>query len=294
MHHASRAAVIVLSLATGILVARSRSAPAEVATATPAGSSDLPASASFIAQMRSGVGQLSTWATERPELAGPVLGTYLERRLRDTSAEVTATYVPYLLVPPPTDAAIPDLRPLRESPVPGVESSGFGWRDDPFNRRRKFHAGTDFRADRGTPVFAVGAGKVTYARRHNGYGNSILVDHGGGLITRYAHLKKIEVAEGDTVTGAQKIGQVGATGRATGPHLHFEVRLEGRPVNPSLAMRVAELQRTSPDLARTLAYGLSPEVQATSRDSHDRTNRRLARDGRPERSGRAPRDRNLW
>lgn len=299
MHHASRAAVIVLSLATGILFARARSAPAEVAgpiAGSPAGSgtASVASSPSFIGEMRSGLAQMSVWATERPDLAGPKLGAYLQRRLQDTSAEVTATYVPYLLVPPPVDATIPDLRPLHASPVPGVESSGYGWRDDPFNGRRKFHSGTDFRADRGTPVFAVGAGRVTFAGRHSGYGRSVLVDHGGGLITRYAHLNKIEVDAGATVTGAERIGQVGATGRATGPHLHFEIRLQGRPVDPSLAMRVAELQRSAPDLARTLAYGLNPEVQATARDSHDRTNRRLARSGRPERSGRAPRDRNLW
>jgi murein DD-endopeptidase MepM/ murein hydrolase activator NlpD len=183
---------------------------------------------------------------------------------------------------------------LSASPVPGIESSGYGWRDDPFHGRRKFHSGTDYRADRGTPVFAVGGGRVVFAGRKSGYGNSILIDHGGGLLTRYGHLKKIEVEEGALVSGAARIGQVGATGRATGPHLHLEVRLDGRPIDPVFAMRIGQLQRTAPDLARVLAYGLRPEVQASSRDSHDRTNRRLAKKTRPERSGRAPRDRNLW
>lgn len=297
MHHASRAALISTAAAAfmALLVCRAPSAPAEVSTSSASLGDDLELPApSFIGEMRSGVALLSSWATERPELTGPKLGKYLQRRLRDTSVELTAAYVPYLLAPAPTDAEVADLTPLRASPVPGVESSGYGWRDDPFHGRRKFHAGNDYRADRGTPVYAVGAGTVTFAGRHSGYGNSILIDHGGGLITRYAHLKKIEIEAGATVTSAERIGQVGATGRATGPHLHFEVRLAGRPVNPSLAMRVGELQRTAPELARTLAYGLSPAASAQFRDAHDRTNQRMARDGRPERSGRSPRDRNLW
>jgi murein DD-endopeptidase MepM/ murein hydrolase activator NlpD len=297
MHHASRAALFSTAAAAfmALLVCRAPSAPAEVSTSSASLGDDLELPApSFIGEMRSGVALLSSWATERPELTGPKLGKYLQRRLRDTSVELTAAYVPYLLAPAPTDAEVADLTPLRASPVPGVESSGYGWRDDPFHGRRKFHAGNDYRADRGTPVYAVGAGTVTFAGRHSGYGNSILIDHGGALITRYAHLKKIEIEEGATVTGAERIGQVGATGRATGPHLHFEVRLAGRPVNPSLAMRVGELQRTAPELARTLAYGLSPAASAQFRDAHDRTNQRMARDGRPERSGRSPRDRNLW
>jgi murein DD-endopeptidase MepM/ murein hydrolase activator NlpD len=297
MHHASRAALFSTAAAAfmALLVCRAPSAPAEVSTSSASLGDDLELPApSFIGEMRSGVALLSSWATERSELTGPKLGKYLQRRLRDTSVELTAAYVPYLLAPAPTDAEVADLTPLRASPVPGVESSGYGWRDDPFHGRRKFHAGNDYRADRGTPVYAVGAGTVTFAGRHSGYGNSILIDHGGGLITRYAHLKKIEIEEGATVTSAERIGQVGATGRATGPHLHFEVRLAGRPVNPSLAMRVGELQRTAPELARTLAYGLSPAASAQFRDAHDRTNQRMARDGRPERSGRSPRDRNLW
>jgi murein DD-endopeptidase MepM/ murein hydrolase activator NlpD len=171
----------------------------------------------------------------------------------------------------------PDLTVLRASPVPDVESSGFGWRDDPLHHRRKFHKGTDFRADRGTPVHAAGDGVVVFTGWQRGYGRTIYIDHGGGVVTRYAHLAKIEAALGTAVVAATRIGQVGASGRATGPHLHFEVRLDGRAVDPVLAMQIAEVQASSPDLARALAMMLDPEVQSRSLDGQDATNRRRAR-----------------
>lgn len=186
----------------------------------------------------------------------------------------------------------PDLRPLMASPVPGVESSGFGWRRDPINRRGKFHKGTDFRADRGTPVYAAGAGVVAFTGRQSGYGKIIYVDHGGGLVTRYAHLHRIEVEPGTPVTAGGQIGQVGSTGRTTGPHLHFEVRVQGRAIDPSLAMRVAELQRTDPEAARVAAAELAPEAQHEKVDRHDPVRPRVA--GRPERRNAPVRDRTLW
>lgn len=181
-----------------------------------------------------------------------------------------------------------DLTKLSASPVPGVESSGFGWRDDPINNRRKFHKGTDFRAPRGTSVYAAGGGVVTFAGRMGGYGNVVFIDHGNGVITRYGHLRRIGTKrEAQVVAGAQ-IGEVGATGRATGPHLHFEVRLDGRAVNPSVAMSLAALQRTSPDAARAASIALAPEVQAVSSDPHSRSGKR------PDRRGRAKRTKALW
>jgi hypothetical protein len=276
---ASRAAILTV-------IALSAVAPVAVA--------DIPAAVgqgSLLVHMRSGFDQLATWAGDRPDLQGDELTAYLDRRLHRASAEVVAGCVPFLLdVPLPQG---PDLSMLSASPVPGVESSGYGWRDDPFRHHRKFHAGTDFRADKGTPVFAAGGGRVAFSGRSHGYGNAILIDHGGGVLTRYGHLSKIEIETGADVTAGTRIGQVGSTGRSTGPHLHFEIRLEGRPVDPVLAMRVGELQRTAPDLARIFAYGLTPAVQAGSRDAHDRTNQRLA-SRRPERAGRTKRDRNLW
>lgn len=198
---------------------------------------------------------------------------------------------------PITPAPRIDLTSLVTSPLPHVESSGYGWRDDPFQRFRKFHKGTDFKAERGTPVLAAGGGTVRIAGVQNGYGNVVYIDHGDGLVTRYGHLAKILVKAGDPISAGAKLGLVGATGRATGPHLHFEVRLAGRAVDPVLAMRIAELQRTDPEAAAELEPGLAPEVQATALDAQDPTNRRTARQAkgpRPERRGRAARDQNLW
>ena len=198
----------------------------------------------------------------------------------------------------------PDLTPVIANPAPGRESSGFGWRDDPIHGNRRFHSGTDMRAPKGTPVHAAGDGVVIIAGRQHGYGTVIYLDHGGGIVTRYGHLSKIEVKKGDVIEAASEIGLVGATGRATGPHLHFEVRIDGHAVDPVLAMTVAGLERTSPDEARVLALGLDPDLQKHALDRDDRTNRRgqghaeepksTRGKHRPERIGRARRDQNNW
>src|SRR5262249_21296923 len=140
----------------------------------------------------------------------------------------------------------PDLRVLTTEPVERSESSGYGWREDPVNKRRKFHHGTDYRGKPGTPVLAAGNGVVVFAQRCSGYGKVVFVDHGGGVVTRYAHLRKIEVKQGMLVSAGDRIGQVGSTGRTTGPHLHFEVRVDGRDVDPNMALAVAGLMRESP------------------------------------------------
>jgi murein DD-endopeptidase MepM/ murein hydrolase activator NlpD len=164
------------------------------------------------------------------------------------------------------DMAHIDFTVLVADPVTGAESSGYGPRRDPINRRRKFHKGIDYRADRGTPVYAAGPGVVIQAGRHHGYGKLIVVDHGQGLTTRYAHLSKIEVAEGDFVPAGQEIGAVGATGRATGPHLHFEVRQNGEALNPYLALQLAaEANGAAPTRiadVTPLAAGLGPATIA--------------------------------
>ncbi len=112
-------------------------------------------------------------------------------------------------------------------------SSNFGNRRDPFVGRTAFHAGVDFRAPSGTAILAAGSGTVVSAGTMGGYGKMVDIDHGNGLVTRYAHLNRIEVSEGQTVAGGQRIGASGSTGRSTGPHLHFEVRHGGSPVNPT-------------------------------------------------------------
>ncbi|MCB1518160.1 MAG: M23 family metallopeptidase [Hyphomicrobiaceae bacterium] len=110
-------------------------------------------------------------------------------------------------------------------------SSGFGNRKDPFGGYSAFHSGVDFPATSGTPVLAAGYGKVTYAGRMNGYGNLIEIEH-NGIKTRYGHLSYIGVKVGQIVSAGEVIGKVGSTGRSTGPHLHFEIRINDTPKNP--------------------------------------------------------------
>jgi murein DD-endopeptidase MepM/ murein hydrolase activator NlpD len=134
---------------------------------------------------------------------------------------------------------------LISRPAKGDLSSPFGYRNDPIRkRRRKFHRGIDFHGKRGHPVYAAGPGIVTKARRNGGYGRVVFIDHGLGLETRYAHLHRIEVKEGDFVPAGTLVGRIGSTGRSTGPHLHFEVRRNGRAVNPDLAMDVTLFEGT--------------------------------------------------
>jgi len=96
-----------------------------------------------------------------------------------------------------------------------------------------FHEGIDFPAEVGTPIEAAASGKVVYAEVHPAYGKMLEIDHGNGLVTRYAHCSSLSVKEGDLVVRGQRVGTVGSTGRSTGPHLHFEVRLNGAPQNPA-------------------------------------------------------------
>lgn len=114
----------------------------------------------------------------------------------------------------------------------GWLASEYGIRRDPFNGSPTMHRGIDYAADIGTPVAVTGAGIVTHAGRRSGYGNLVEVDHGAGLRTRYAHLNAYHVSVGDVVTRGQLIGEVGQTGRATGPHVHYEVIENGRHINP--------------------------------------------------------------
>lgn len=117
-------------------------------------------------------------------------------------------------------------------PVNGPITSPFGWRIHPILRYRKFHTGLDFGVGYGTPIRASDSGTVIYSTWMGGYGNVIIVDHGNGLSTLYAHQSSVAVGSGARVTRGQTVGYVGSTGFSTGPHLHFEVRVNGNPVDP--------------------------------------------------------------
>ena len=118
-------------------------------------------------------------------------------------------------------------------PVDGPVGSGFGFRSDPFSGRAALHTGLDFPADVGTAIHAAAGGVVLQAEFHPQYGHMIELDHGRGLVTRYAHASKVLVKVGDLIKRGQLIAQVGNSGRSTGPHLHFEVLVEGVPQDPS-------------------------------------------------------------
>ena len=128
------------------------------------------------------------------------------------------------------------------APLDGPAGSGFGFRADPFSGRAALHTGLDFPADVGTPIFAAAGGVVVSTEPHPAYGNLVEIDHGNGLLTRYAHVSKVLVKAGDLVKRGQRVAQVGTSGRSTGPHLHFEVLVEGVPQNPArfLAGRAGE------------------------------------------------------
>jgi murein DD-endopeptidase MepM/ murein hydrolase activator NlpD len=131
--------------------------------------------------------------------------------------------------------------PVRK-PVEGEldESSGFGVRTDPFLGRPAMHTGIDFRGDSGDPVHATAAGTVVEAGWSGGYGRMVEIDHGSGFSTRYGHLSKINVKVGQSVKIGQVIGEIGSTGRSTGPHLHYETRIDGDAVNPQKFLRAGE------------------------------------------------------
>ncbi len=131
------------------------------------------------------------------------------------------------------DSANRKFLPSKYPIVDGWYSSNFGYRIDPFTGMQSMHEGIDFPAGTGTPIVAAASGKVVFADWHPQYGKMIEIDHGNGLVSRYAHASVLLVKEGDLVVAGQRIAAVGTTGRSTGPHLHFEVRLNGTPQNPA-------------------------------------------------------------
>ncbi|HPA39865.1 MAG TPA: M23 family metallopeptidase, partial [Phenylobacterium sp.] len=120
------------------------------------------------------------------------------------------------------------------------QSSGFGVRFDPFTRRPAFHSGLDFVGGFGVPIYSTAPGVVSFTGVRSGYGNTIEIDHGRGFKTRYAHLQGIGVRAGQRVAVGQRIGAMGSTGRSTGPHLHYEVWVNGRAQNPDRFVKAGD------------------------------------------------------
>ncbi|MEJ7934315.1 M23 family metallopeptidase [Sphingobium sp. AN558] len=132
--------------------------------------------------------------------------------------------------------SIPSGRPT----VARMETSSYGYRRDPFNGHAAFHAGIDFPGSFGQPILAAAKGRVSFVGQRQGYGNVVEVDHGNGLMTRYAHLSGFVARTGAPIARGEAIGRMGSTGRSTGTHLHFEVRLHGQPINPRRFLEAAK------------------------------------------------------
>lgn len=258
---------LLATLGTGC-VAMTRTLPTKTATTTAPAPAVAAAPAPAVAAAPAPA-TTSLWQFEQ-----------FPRQTADAAADPTPT-------PAAPASAQPDLTVLTTPPIRAVKSSGYGWRDDPFRRRRKFHSGADYASKSGTPVAAAGSGVVLFAGRRSGYGNTVLVDHGGGIATLYGHLRRIEVQTNAKISAGDRIGQVGRTGRATGPHLHFEVRVDGRPVDPVMAMALAQTERGPSDdevAALTQTADALSEARAEQR-GHARSKRtKQLRRERSERS----------
>ncbi|MCU6454800.1 M23 family metallopeptidase [Sphingomonas sp. A2-49] len=141
--------------------------------------------------------------------------------------------------------AIPSVQPVQHLQF----TSNFGIRSDPFRGTAAMHAGVDIPGPVGTPIYATADGIIDHAARQGGYGNMVEINHGKGIATRYGHLSKILVADGARVTRGQLIALMGSTGRSTGPHLHYEVRIDGHAVNPIPFLTTADYLLASQDRA---------------------------------------------
>lgn len=181
----------------------------------------IPASSPSLDQLQGWVGSVDEQADQHTDLFTMIESRLLEKRMQSMS--------------------VPNSRPV-EGPI----GSGFGFRSDPFSGRAALHTGLDFPADMGTPINAAAGGVVLVSEMHPQYGNIVQVDHGRGLVTRYAHASKVLVHAGDIVKRGQRIALVGTSGRSTGPHLHFEVLLDGVPQNPAKFLALAEGESSLP------------------------------------------------
>jgi murein DD-endopeptidase MepM/ murein hydrolase activator NlpD len=193
-----------------------------------AGVQDLPS-----AQPAGGLRDLSGYEPAAPRAAGSVSGGRLRDELETLQERTGVLGESYgILERVYRDQALLLAATPSIAPVKGMLAYGFQWRRDPFTGQRAFHSGLDIVASMGMKVIAPADGVVTRAMREAGYGNVIYLSHGGGLTTRYAHLQGFAVRVGQEVRRGDAIGYVGNTGRSLGPHLHYEVLVQGRKVNP--------------------------------------------------------------
>ena len=161
-----------------------------------------------------------------------VFARQLGAHATSAGASVTALAAPVVDVAPEAVSEAPGPAPAAALPSIGPQTSSFGWRRDPFDGQLTFHRGVDIAAAYGTEVPAAAGGRVALAESSPSYGNTVVVEHASGARLRYAHLSSILVQPGETVRQGQVLGRVGSTGRATGPHLHFELLIEGERVDP--------------------------------------------------------------
>jgi hypothetical protein len=171
----------------------------------------------------------------------------------------------------PDQISIPSLIPIETATM----TSGFGVRKSPFSKNRRFHRGIDLKARYGTPVMAAGSGRVVSTNYHRSYGRMVVIDHGNGLESRYAHNSSILVNVGDQVNKGAIISKVGMTGRTTGPHLHFEIWLHGHAINPLKFVDIA-FHRIAKE-----AFVLSRSA-ADSADTDEKTNSFNIQEGEEE------------
>ncbi|MEI8399961.1 MAG: M23 family metallopeptidase [Alcaligenaceae bacterium] len=172
----------------------------------------------------------------KPE-APPKLGARVEQQLRALQATMVKKTEQFMLLDLTlTKHAARVARKPTAMPIASVSqlSSAYGWRLHPFHAEPSLHEGLDFAAPSGTPILAASGGVVRTAASQSSFGNLIEIDHGEGLLTRYAHAKVLLVKKGDLVVRGQMIARVGSTGLSTGPHLHFEVRQHDKPIDPRI------------------------------------------------------------
>lgn len=205
--------------------------PADIKVASGRGGALVPGPDLTMEQLQSTLDALDKLTDQRVDLL-----TVMESRLFDQKVK---------------NMMIPTQQPVLGSSL----GSAFGWRIDPINGRSALHTGLDFPAMPGTPILAAAGGVVVTQEYHPEYGHMVEIDHGNNLVTRYAHASRVLVRKGDLIKRGQKVAEVGTSGRSTGPHLHFEVLVQGIPQDPQKFLVAGERQQQ--------AQMASPRAQAS-------------------------------